>query len=176
MSELSRPSQEPANTSDDNVVSMEDYLSRQEDESPDPTELADNEIVEQFLSQLSHPSASRPSSELGEYIQRIIKPRAKDTLSSQDQAWRDRMLELMTDVDLLSEDELQLLLASDTILQEIFTRLSATRARAKELTEERAAMVLLREVRAGTFLREETTQAGDARWSALIDRLISIEK
>lgn len=176
MSELSRPSQEPVDTSDDNVVSMEEYLSRQDDEFLDPTELADEEIVEQFLSQLSHPSAMRPSNELGEYIQRIIKPRSNDTLSPQDQAWRDRLLELMTDVDLLSEDELQLLLVSDPILQEIYTRLSATRARAKEFAEERAALVLLREVRAGSFLRNETTPAGDARWSTLIDRLISVEK
>ncbi|MDB5165646.1 MAG: hypothetical protein JWM00_536 [Candidatus Saccharibacteria bacterium] len=175
MSEFSRSSREAVDTSDDNVVSMREYLLRQDDEPLDPTELADEEVVEQFLSQLSHPSALRPSSELGEYIQRIIKPRSKDSLSGQDQAWRDRMLELMIEVDLLSDDELQLLLVSDPILQEIFTRLSATRVRAKELAEERAALVLLREVRAGSFLRNETTPAGDNRWSALINRLISIE-
>lgn len=160
---------------DDNIVSIEEYLSNHEDESLDPTELADEEVVEQFLSQLSHPSAYRPSGELGEYIQRIIKARSNDGLSNQDQAWRDRMLELMVDIDLMDEGDLEVLLASDPILSMIYQRLSTTRTKSKEFAEERAALILLREVRAGSFLRNETTSTGDARWLSLIDRLIASE-
>lgn len=138
-----------------------------------PDELSDVEIVDQFLAQLSHPSARRQSSELGEYLQSVLGGRNSSNMTEEDEAWRSRITGLMIDVDELHDDELTQLLATDEVLRELYDSLRATKEKAKELKEERRALLLLRELRAGITMRNiPTSEFHEQRWHSLVNRLV----
>lgn len=141
-------------------------------ESIKPNELSDKDIVDQFLSQFSHPSAYRQSSELGEYIQDVLGSRNASSITETDVAWRARIRGLMINVDDLHDDELDQLLNIDEVLKELYDTLKSTRDRAKELREERKALLLLRELRAGVTLGNiDTSEYDNQRWHSLVRRL-----
>lgn len=150
-----------------------DFSRRSEsDEYIKPEELTNEEIVDQFLAQMTHPSAHRQSSELGEYLQSILGGRNSSTIPESENVWQGKIKDIMIDIDDLHDDELSQLLASDEVLRRLYDTLKFTRDRAKELKEERKALLLLRELRAGIIMGNiATTEFHEQRWHGLIGRL-----
>lgn len=160
------PSEVPSDQQPAEVIELDAY--RPHDtagEQLNPADISDQEAVQFFFSEVLHPSNQR---KVGIVVQRMIGDRDSDGLTEIDQQWRKRMSEIMIDADDLDDESLD----ADTPLRTIDATLRSTRERARDLVDERRALRVLRDLRAGVTTREGLDRVrDDARWGELIRKL-----
>ncbi len=150
--------------------------SRESSEYIEPSELSDAEMIEVFLSQLSHPSIRmRSSREVGDFVASLLSPVIDDEPTSQQIAWRQRMMGLMVDVDNLDIDQLDDWLARDKPLRAIYSALRQTKDDYEDKAAERVALKELRHLRGGVIHRQETNPYDDERWLQLTEKLAGLK-
>lgn len=137
-----------------------------------PDELDNKAAIDMFLSMTTHPSVSQSSQQRAKRVNQLISERARDDLTDEDIAWRARFGTIMTDVDSYDDARLEKLLGRDVYMREMYQWLTESRERAKDLAEERSAVLALRGLRATVVearLLQETRE--DNRWARLVHGL-----
>jgi hypothetical protein len=146
----------------------EDYLVR-----IDPIELVNEDAEAFLLGTLSHPGENySPSAKLAERIHNLLGNSVRNNLTPKDVEWRKRMMAIMVDLEAYHPDEFDFLISTDPVLRELHAAFKETGGKAAELREQRNALELLKEFRAGLVIHESYDQTSNKKWHRLIHRLV----
>lgn len=139
----------------------------------DPNDIGDQEVVDRFLAQFYHPGAlKRSSDELGVYVRELLSGEMQTPASPAQIDWRKRVVDLMVDVGGIDDSTFDHWAVVDGPFRDIFSALRRTYDNSKDVVNERKALILLLNLRAGVLERDDASRNSDEYWQNLVVRLV----